>query len=52
MSYERFSVECPGCGEPKRHYTTLAEYIGHSCRCGTTFSIDPERQSVGEVLSE
>jgi hypothetical protein len=52
MSDDGFSVSCLGCGDRKRHYTTLADWIEHACRCGTTFTIDPETQSVGEVLSE
>ena len=52
MPPDRFSVRCPGCHDRKRHLTTRADWIEHSCRCGTTFIIDTDEQAVEEVLSE
>ena len=50
--YERFYVDCPGCSEPKGSYSTLMTAASHRCSCGTSFTIDIENQTVGEILEK
>ena len=46
---ERFTVECPGCGDEKGSYSTAMLRAGRSCDCGTDFRINIEEQTA-EVI--
>lgn len=45
---ETFSVECPGCNDPKTPLSTNAQTIGIHCSCGVTATVDVEAQSVSD----
>ena len=49
---ERFYVACPTCDEEAGSYSPMMKAGFHSCRCGTTFTIDVENECVGEVATE
>lgn len=45
---EIFAVDCPGCGETKKHMTDHAGQIGVHCSCGISFTVDVDDQAVAD----
>ncbi|MES3516061.1 MAG: hypothetical protein PPP58_00165 [Natronomonas sp.] len=45
-----FTVDCPGCGTTVGPYSETMTYGSHECDCGTRFTVDVQRQTVGEVV--
>lgn len=46
---ERFTVECPGCGDEKGSYSTEMIHAGRSCDCGTDFRVNLQEQTAEEI---
>ena len=45
---ETFAVNCPRCGEPKKHMTDHAGQIGVHCSCGVSFSVDIDAKKIDD----
>ena len=49
LSGDRFTVQCPGCGEYHRPYSPAMAWAEKYCSCGAVFPIDIENKTAGEV---
>jgi len=49
LSGDRFTVQCPDCGEYHGPYAPTMAWAERYCSCGAVFPIDFENNTAGEV---